>query len=89
MKNNQIATPPEPGQAAVMALIAGLANVDIETEVEEDGRIIAEISALPGCMVYGQTREEALRKVQALALRVIADKIEHGELEINGAMAGL
>lgn len=54
-------------------------NFTIELEREEDGRWIAEVMSLPGVMVYGNTREDALAKVQALALRVIADRIEHGE----------
>ncbi len=49
------------------------------TEQETDGRWIAEILLLPGCMVYGETESDARSKVQALALRVIADRIEHGE----------
>ena len=49
---------------------------EIEFEREDDGRWIAEIAALPGVMVYGATREEAQIKVEALALRVIADRIE-------------
>jgi predicted RNase H-like HicB family nuclease len=49
---------------------------NIEIEQEEDGRWIAEIPDLPGVMVYGATREEAQSKVEALALRVIADRIE-------------
>ncbi|MDR1921300.1 MAG: type II toxin-antitoxin system HicB family antitoxin [Candidatus Adiutrix sp.] len=59
-----------------------LANLDIEYDEEDDGRVIAEIEALPGCLVYGDTKEEAARRVQALALRVIADKLEHGELSL-------
>ena len=51
----------------------------IETEHEEDGRWIAEIQELPGVMAYSQTREEAITRVQALALRVIADRLDHGE----------
>lgn len=51
----------------------------LELDLEEDGRIIAEIVELPGVLVYGQTEEEAITKVQALALRVLADRIEHGE----------
>ena len=51
----------------------------VEIEREDDGRWIAEIPDLPGVMVYGQTRDEAVSKVKALALRVIADRIEHGE----------
>jgi predicted RNase H-like HicB family nuclease len=51
----------------------------IETELEEDGRWIAEVPELPGVVVYGQTREEAITRVEALALRVIADRLDHGE----------
>jgi predicted RNase H-like HicB family nuclease len=54
-------------------------NFTIETECEDDGRWIAEVTELPGVLVYGQTREEAVAKVQALALHVLADKLEHGE----------
>jgi predicted RNase H-like HicB family nuclease len=48
----------------------------IELDQEEDGRWIAEIPALPGVMVYGDTREEAINKATVLALRVVADQIE-------------
>ncbi len=51
----------------------------IETEQETDGRWIAEVVELPGVLAYGQTVEEAKAKVQALALRVVADRLEHGE----------
>ena len=51
----------------------------IEFEQEDDGRWIGEVPTLPGVMAYGQTRVEALAAVQALALRVIADRLEHGE----------
>jgi predicted RNase H-like HicB family nuclease len=51
----------------------------IDFEREEDGRWIAEIEALPGVMAYGVTRAEARGKVEALALRTLADRIEHGE----------
>jgi predicted RNase H-like HicB family nuclease len=51
----------------------------IEIEQEEDGRWLAEIPELPGVMVYGATREEAVARVKALALRVLADRLEHGE----------
>ncbi|MBI1724220.1 MAG: type II toxin-antitoxin system HicB family antitoxin [Candidatus Tectomicrobia bacterium] len=46
---------------------------------EEDGRWLAEVLELPGAMAYGQTADEARAKVQALALRVVADRLEHGE----------
>jgi predicted RNase H-like HicB family nuclease len=51
----------------------------VETEREDDGRWIAEIPDLPGVMTYGKTREEAISKAKALALRVMADRLEHGE----------
>lgn len=51
----------------------------IEIEREEDGRWIAEIAALPGVMTYGATRKEARAKAEALALRLLADRVEHGE----------
>ena len=51
----------------------------IELEKEEDGRWIAEIPELAGVLAYGQSREEAIAKVEALALRVIADRLDHGE----------
>ena len=54
-------------------------NFRVEIEQEEDGRWIAEIIDLPGVLAYGATSKEAQAKVQALALRVVADRLEHGE----------
>ena len=51
----------------------------IEIEREADGRWIAEIPALPGVMVYGKTKHDAVRSVRALALRVLADRIERAK----------
>jgi len=51
----------------------------VETEREEDGRWIAEVAALPGVMTYGATRAEAVSKAEALARRVLAGRVEHGE----------
>jgi predicted RNase H-like HicB family nuclease len=51
----------------------------IETELEDDGRWIAEIASVPGVMSYGNSREDAVRNVQALCLRVLADRLENGE----------
>jgi len=51
----------------------------IEYEQEEDGRWLAEVLELPGVLAYGHTPEEAMAKAQALGLRVLADRIEHGE----------
>ena len=59
----------------------------VEIEREEDGRWLAEVVDLPGVMAYGATRESALAAVKALALRVLADKLEHGE--IGADLAGL
>jgi predicted RNase H-like HicB family nuclease len=54
-------------------------NMRIEVEREEDGRWIAEVPELPGVMGYGTDRAAAIARVQALALRVLADRLEHGE----------
>ncbi len=54
-------------------------NFTVETEQETDGRWIAEVAEIPGVMKYGATREQAIAQAEALALRVIADRIEHGE----------
>jgi predicted RNase H-like HicB family nuclease len=51
----------------------------VETEREKDGRWIAEIALLPGAMTYGVSREDAIARVEALALRLLADRVEHGE----------
>jgi predicted RNase H-like HicB family nuclease len=51
----------------------------LEIDREEDGRWIAEVSDLPGVMVYGATREEAMARAKALALRLVADRLEHAE----------
>ncbi|MDZ8140268.1 MAG: type II toxin-antitoxin system HicB family antitoxin [Nostoc sp. DedQUE04] len=55
-------------------------NFTIEIEQEEDGRFLAEVIGFSGVLAYGQTPEEAVTRVQALALRVLADKLEHGEV---------
>lgn len=54
-------------------------NLTLEVEQEEDGRWIAEVIGLPGVLVYAQTCEEATTRAQALALRALADRLEHGE----------
>ena len=51
----------------------------LEIEQEDDGRWIAEAADLPGVMAYGATRDEAVRKAEALVLRVLADRLERGE----------
>ena len=59
-------------------------NLHLEFEKESDGRWIAEIVELPGVLAYGKTRTKAREAALALALRVLADKIEHGEFTVNG-----
>jgi predicted RNase H-like HicB family nuclease len=51
----------------------------VEIEQEEDGRFLAEVLELPGVLAYGESAEVALAHAQALALRVLADRLEHGE----------
>lgn len=53
--------------------------MQVEVEKEDDGRWIAEVPALPGALAYGETKAEAVARVEALVLRALADKIEHGE----------
>ena len=54
-------------------------NLSIECEREVDGRWLAEVPELPGVMSYGSTAEDAMAKAQILALRVLAERLEHGE----------
>lgn len=55
-------------------------NLAVETEQEADGRWIAEIPQIAGALAYGADRREAISRVEALALRVLADRLEHGEM---------
>jgi predicted RNase H-like HicB family nuclease len=61
----------------------------IEVEREEDGRWIAEVPDLPGVMTYGQSKAEAISRVEVMALRVLAERLEHGEEipELSGLFA--
>jgi predicted RNase H-like HicB family nuclease len=54
-------------------------NFSIESEREEDGRWLAEVANLPGVLAYGITRDEALARAEILALRVLAERLEHRE----------
>ncbi|MCA9233195.1 MAG: type II toxin-antitoxin system HicB family antitoxin [Planctomycetales bacterium] len=54
-------------------------DLSLVVELEADGRWIAEVPELPGVMVYGATEAEAMAKAEVLALRVLADRIEHAE----------
>lgn len=74
------AHPLSSGEIWTYSILSGEAEVlRIAFEQEDDGRWIAEISELPGVMAYGATRDEAKAKVEALALRALADRLEHGE----------
>lgn len=66
-----------------------MSDFHVEIEREDDGRWIGEVSELSGVMVYGDTRDEAVAKAKALAFRVLADRLEHGEEipEIQGVFA--
>ena len=68
--------------------MASKQSMHVEIEREEDGRILASVPALPGVMAYGATEDEAVRKVKAIALQVLADTIKHGE-EIPEPLKGL
>lgn len=54
-------------------------NFKVEVDREDDGRWIAEVAELPGVLVYGDSAAQAQAKAQALALRVLADRLENGE----------
>jgi len=60
----------------------------VEIEQEADGRWLAEVPELPGVLAYGADREEATRAAQALALRVVADRLDHGE-QLPPALAAM
>ena len=51
----------------------------VESEREDDGRWIAEVTDLPGALAYGTTKDDAVARAEALALRILADCLEHGE----------
>jgi predicted RNase H-like HicB family nuclease len=55
-------------------------NLNLEVELEDDGRWLAEVVELPGALAYGVSADEAMAKAEALALRVLAEQLEHGEV---------
>ena len=63
------------------ATVVGKMKFTIEIDREDDGRWVADVIALPGVLAYGTTRIAALAAAEALALRVIAERLEHGETE--------
>jgi len=54
-------------------------DFSIECELEEDGRWLADVPQLPGVLAYGSTADDAMAKAEVLALRVLAERLEHGE----------
>jgi predicted RNase H-like HicB family nuclease len=66
-----------------------MSDFTVEIEIEDDGRWIGEVVDIPGVLAYGKTREEAVAKTKALAFRVLADRLEHGENvpELEGVFA--
>jgi predicted RNase H-like HicB family nuclease len=66
-----------------------MSDFTVKIEIEDDGRWIGEVVDIPGVLAYGKTREEAVAKAKALAFRVLADRLEHGENvpELEGVFA--
>jgi predicted RNase H-like HicB family nuclease len=64
-------------------------SLTIQVEQDDDGRWLAEVPDLPGVLTYGQTRREAIERVQVLSLRVLADRLDHGESvpQVSGVFA--
>ena len=71
------------GSKPVLAESERTMKLSIEIDREQDGRWIADIPELPGVMVYGSSKQEATDKVKALALHVIADRMDAGELSLE------
>jgi len=64
-------------------------NFTIEHEREEDGRWLAEVPELPGVLAYGATADEAMAKAEVLALRVLAERLEHNEAKPQPISIGI
>jgi len=64
-------------------------NFTIEHEREEDGRWLAEVPELPGVLAYGTTADEAMAKAEVLALRVLAERLEHSEAKPQSISIGI
>lgn len=60
-----------------------LMKFTLECEREDDGRFLAEVPELPGVLAYGKTADEAKAKAEALALRVLADQLDHSEAKAH------
>ena len=65
------------------------AHFTIEHEKEEDGRWLAEVPELPGVLAYGSTADEAMAKAEALALRVLVERLEHNEAKLQAISIGI
>jgi len=75
-----------PGNYHSVVSLSGVAPeqiraLTVETDLENDGQVIAEVLELPGVLAYGKTEHEAIEKIQTLALCVLVDRVEHGEIE--------
>ena len=66
-----------------------MSTFTIQHEREEDGRWIAEVPELPGVLAYGATADEAMAKAEALALRVLAERLEHNEAKPQSISIGI
>ncbi len=66
-----------------------MTTLTIEHEREEDGRWIAEVPELPGVLAYGNSADEAMAKAEALALRVMAERLEHSEAKPQTISIGI
>ena len=64
-------------------------NFTIEHELEDDGRWLAEVPELPGVLAYGATADEAMAQAEVLALRVLAERLEHGEAKPHSISIGI
>lgn len=84
---NRIANSAVAASAEFVARKLSTNRFSIKLTHEAGGRIIAEVVELPGVLAYGSTRSEAIAAVEALALRVLADRIEHGEIKPDRAIA--
>jgi predicted RNase H-like HicB family nuclease len=67
-------------------MVATATRFHIEFDREEDGRWIADIPELPGALAYGRTRDEAEARAEAIALRVVADRIEENQKAVPAVM---
>jgi predicted RNase H-like HicB family nuclease len=61
-----------------------MSDFTVEVEREEDGRWIGEVPELPGVLTYGTTRKDAVANARALASRVLAERLEHGDARTEG-----